>query len=149
MQKTFITILSILYLVSAIGFGSVQHYCEKLQKLTSPSKSDCCSTEPHTEAAASVQQLVTEHAISSGGTLDACVLMQSSDAIFFENCCDVQHTYNQLDSSTLPLNVDVSQLADQSGGELYYFPQRPQTNDGCMLNMLADSSIQINLPLLI
>ncbi len=148
MKKTFITILSFLYLVSGIGFGSVQHYCQKIQKIMSPDENQCCSVELISESP------IVDQLPESPDTNSCCDIMvttsapSDNDTKYPGDCCQVQHKYNQLDNSSLPLSFDVSQVATSSS-VLYYYPQHPQNIDGCGLTIITDSSTHVNLPLLI
>jgi hypothetical protein len=149
MKKTFITILSVLYLVSGTGFTSVQYNCQNIQEINSPSEYPCCSKEVITESSMKYHLLEKPDANSCGAKIDTILPTQDDGKASSGGCCKVQHKHNHLDTSSLPLNIYVSQVADQSSGKYYYYPQNPQNIDGCALTPIADPLTHVNLPLLI
>ena len=149
MKKTFITFLSLLYILSVIGFGSVHHYCQNNQEMISRCESQCCSFEASTESLTGYQlpekpdaNFYCDMAVPTLATGDYATLLPGY-------CCEIQHIYNQLYSSSLPLNTDVSQVAYSSVELHYYYPQHLPTFSASVLMSPADPTIHVNLPLLI
>ena len=148
MKKTFITILSIFYLVSVIGFASVHRYCShSAGKMHSPEMSERCCV--HSEIKSPTKCELPE--ITTGSccavTMDSRVPTRVAEKTKV-NCCKIQHQYTKVDSPSYPPTVDFSQVADRSSKELVHYPQTSQTPDGWVLTS-TDPSTHINLPLLI
>jgi len=149
MKKTFITILSFLYLMSGIGYGSMQHYCQIEQKMMPLGENQCCSGESATELSTACQIPDEPQPNSCCAMIDTSVPADDCETTLPDDCCEIQHTYNQLDSSSLPQNIEVSQAAISSDELYYYYPQHPQNIDECVLTTFTNPSTHFNIPLLI
>lgn len=149
MKKTFITILSIFYLVSVVGFTSVRHYCSHhAATIHSPDQSERCCVHPAIESPTEcgLPEITTESCCPV--TMNSGLPIQVVEKTIQVDCCKIQHQYTQLDSSSFPLTVDFSQVADRSSKEIVHYPQTSQTLEGWVLTS-TDPSTHINLPLLI
>ena len=149
MEKAFITFISFLYLVSGIGFGSVHHYCHYKHKMISPCESQCCSVEALSISSKAYQLPEKPDANSCYAGMATSLPTRGIERTSTDDCCAVQHTYNQLNSTSLPLNSDVSLVAKASGELHYYHTQQPQKIDGFALTVFTDPSAHVTLPLLI
>ena len=148
MKKAFSTFLAIMYLMSGVGFGSVHHFCHHEDKIISPDENHCCSTGVNSENSLVMQNTGEQLADSCCDiTITTMPAMISGTAVPGD-CCEIQHKFNQLDNSSLQMNIDVSQ-ATEVRGELSYFPQNLQVFDRFNLITFTDQQAHINLPLLI
>ncbi|MBD3377838.1 hypothetical protein GF406_22605 [candidate division KSB1 bacterium] len=148
MKKTFITILSIFYLISVVGFGTVYHYCtHHAESMDSPDESVRCCVHSATQSA-ECESAEIPAGQCYPGIMDSMLQDQVDEKTIQVNCCTIQHQYTQLDSSSFPLTVDFSQVVDRSGKELVHYPHYTPIPDGSVLTS-RDPSTHINLPLLI
>ncbi len=141
MKKIFITLLTILYLLSGIGVGSVHHYCKKLQDEMNQCDSPCCSD---------IEISSQNHENSNS----SCCHVEKSDTIEDElilspdECCAIEHKYSKVNTSSVRQTIDISLAAKQSN-EPFNYPQDQQTSERNQLTISTDPSIRLNLPLLI
>lgn len=146
MKTTFITILSGLYLVSGIGFASVQYYCQSMHTTACPDHDGCCHSDSASGQAAHEDSQDAD--MTSGSVVEhADVLNTHGKSQHDSNCCRVEYNYNQLNSRSLLMNVDMPDADDKVTDEFYplSFPAPEQ----CGLKPMTVPSSQRNLPLLI
>ena len=148
MKKILITILMFLYLASGIGVSGVHQSCQNKQEMVSPCDSQCCSEKSLTESSTANHHPEESEANSCCDIMDTSVPTMSCAHSVPGNCCKIQHKHNQLDSSSLLLNIDVN-IVPKSSDKFYYYPQHPKNIDGCALKTFSDPSTHLNLPLLI
>jgi len=106
MKKIFTIMLTFLFLLSGIGFGSSLHYCQTSNQTMLPGEMDCCSKE-----SAPKQQ----------AKKDSCCQVEDSGSPalttakgFAGGCCVLQQTYTQVDISPKPHSQDLGQLSAPS-----------------------------------
>jgi len=147
MKKTFIAFLLFLYLISGIGFGSINHYCQN--EMTAPGESRCCSAEAADNSSAA--GCPAEKPQESSCCDQSAARQQNTNlkAALLDNCCEIQQKYHQLDNSSLPKNNEVSQAAEAGIEFCKNYPQHSQPFKGCGRAASADPAAHINLPLLI
>lgn len=149
MKRTLITILSFCYLVSGIGFGSVHHYCHNQQETMAQEECMCCDSEAVSGSAKNDDVTDTTGARSCCNTMDHPASGDSAEAGAAGCCCEIQFEYNQLDSSSLPSNIDHGQVANTSAESHTYYPIHPKNGDAEALTTFIPQIIQVNLPLII
>ena len=139
MKKMFVSILTLIYLVSGIGFGSTHHFCHNGQEMRTPEESQCCARETQAgqTPAHSCCDLTGIHVIAEG-----------FDTSSPGDCCDIRHIYNQLEGPSLLIPVDPG-LSAKSDARHFYYPQPPHQNDESAPTIHADPLFRLNLPLLI
>jgi hypothetical protein len=148
MKKIFTIILSFLYLVSGIGFGSMHHHCQNMQQMISPCESQCCSTESTTGAHIALHQAEKLDTKSCCDMTATALSTSGCGSTYPGDCCQIQHKYNQPDSPPLSLKTYVIQDAKPIG-EFNHYPQLAQNMGGYVLTNGTDPSAHVNLPLLI
>jgi len=148
MKKIFVTVLSFFYLLSGIGISSVQHFCQNNQEMMSASEQQCCPAEATSESSVTCHSSKKPDVNSCSGITDNHFSGMNSETKYPDECCKIQHKYNQLDHSSLPLPIDLSQVI-QTSDELNYYPQYRQNINPFTIVRLTDPSILLNIPLLI
>ena len=149
MKKVLVITLTFLYLFSGVGFGTVEHYCQSYQNLVSACANHCCSDEVMDKEPLAHQIPAKPHADPCCDAQESILPTKDDNREFADNCCELQPDYNQLDSSTLPQNIEVSKIAKSIAELCYQYPQQTRNFDKCDLNIFTDPSIHTNLPLLI
>lgn len=94
MKQTFTQIFAVLYLISSIGFGGVQQYCNNAQMIMHTGETHCCSEEE--SAPKEVETSACCSMETSGPTL------VQSEMSWNDGCCDFKQVYHQVDSSPTP-----------------------------------------------
>ena len=145
MKKTFIILLSLLFMISGVGFGSVQHHCLSKQTADILCESACCSTPHSVTAGQKTNQPETDSCCSSPVT----TLPETNvETHLDDTCCKIGHKYTQLESSFLPLIYGTSQAANTTVEPFYHIQQYPNFG-GFVVTNFTDPSIHVNIPLLI
>lgn len=139
MRKLLTIALTTIFLISGVGFGSSQHYCQVAQKTMAPGEMDCCSNEPEPQAQSK----------------DACCELEDDGQPSFTqtegfsgSCCILQQTYKQVDVSAKLQQPDLGHTTCALNGQV---PTPQQINTGesqAQVNSSHPATYQ-NLPLLI
>ncbi len=148
MKKIVITTFSLFYLLAGIGVADGQRYCQTMQTMMQGDYNSCCCDEP--EHSSTACPAANEPATPPGCSDPSIPTSDKNMGMTFHgDCCDVQHHYNQLDTSLLPMNIDVNQPADKVVDALFIRVEKEQYFDELDLQNLSDPSTHLNLPLLI
>jgi|GEM_PF-2673694 len=149
MKKALITLLSVLYLMAGIGFGSDQHYCHSIQKTISPDEDSCCSVKSITASMETSQPSEKPGVHCCRDIMTTTEPTNDASTTFSDDCCEFLHEYNQPENATFPFNFAFRYL-DQSSGEYHSYPQQIQTDiSRYHLISITDPSTHVNLPLII
>ena len=155
MKKSLSTILIFFYLMSSIGYATMQRYCTIMQADVDMSENECCCSYESSESAESCQ------APAENESHDLCCgpeAYQDQSSIPIEpetelaaahsNCCKTHNEYNQLDDSTLSKVVDYSH-AKIVLDETIIVDSRDYLLGNIEIKLFLDPSLRLNLPLLI
>jgi len=155
MKKIFSTILILFYLMSSMGYATVQHYCSMMQTDVDMSEKDCCCSSESSATDESCHIPVIADMPSTCCSTEPDQDMASNpiepETILVadhSDCCETHRDYNQLDDSTINKVVDSSHdklvlnhiiIADERD---YFF-------ENSNINLFSDPSLHLNLPLII
>lgn len=140
MKQTFTTLLTALYLISSVGFGGVQQYCNSAQKIMLSGEAQCCSEEAES---APKQAEPSCCSLESNGPL-----LVQGDKTWNAGCCVFKQIYHQVDTSPTPQQDKLSQDS-RCLVELIHFSQQSSASQHIESGMNADPSTHLNIPLLI
>jgi len=147
MKQIFNIILTLIFLVSGIGFGSAHHHCLYMQKQMVVNDDGCCADDLFVRTAINSQSPENKDDHACCASTGTNLPVGEKETYLSENCCKVHHIYNQTDSSLLPQISDVSPATD-TGNELIFVPQHLQIKDRFVPTISADPFTYVNLPLL-
>lgn len=143
MKQSFTRVFTILYLISSIGFGSTNYYCESMQETMFSEERSCCTNDTPETAPA------PEHSDET-----ACCAIPMVSTFAFDNdknlsdgCCVLKSEYNQVDSSPIPFTSDMNPVSKTEVENLFH-PTPNQNFDKYSSLTLSDPSAFISLPLL-
>ena len=148
MKKTFIILLTFLYLGSVIGFGTAHHHCQNEVETGVCCAGQCCMNDFVPESRPAHSSPEKTDADSCCSTDDEAMPVMADGLNTSLKCCQIHHTYNQTDSSPLPIIIEVSQV-ENTEGKYVYFQQDIQKFDVLTLPEFSEPSTHVNLPLLI
>jgi hypothetical protein len=148
MKNVLTTIFIFVYLLSSFGFAGVQHYCHMMQKSIDAIAGDCCcavnSKKAHCESP-------EQEAQSCCSTSDANLPLQSD--LFFSAdhslCCEIHHSYNQIDTSPLSQNISADSDAAAMPIDSIDAFEFEHFADFLKSAFISDPSTHLNLPLII
>ena len=149
MKKTFITILLVVYVAAGIGFGSMQHFCLLTQITTSADGNECCFVDSEHGYGADCQFPQKTATPTCDNKMATHVAQQGNTTALTTSCCEIQYIYQQLESASLVLSVDLPDAANKSCGEIKLYSQSSPRFYVGDVTIFVDPSTQLNLPLLI
>jgi hypothetical protein len=149
MKKLITTLLCILYLISSVGYSSIEHYC----LLMHPQKEDaatCCCASDQEDMSSSTPPDMSHGSCSAHLQHSAASpsVAHNATAIAAGKCCKTTSSYHQLDDSTTRESTMHSALAPH----LFVETILPKVNSfiqNANIPLFTDPSFQLNLPLLI
>jgi len=149
MKKTFIILVAFVYLVTGIGFVSMQCICQHMRNSEAQNESHSCCTNYSNESAQSCKlSEKTDSKSCCSKDTESGLPATNGQLILPDDCCDVQPQYSQLERSSLPLNFDVNHTV-KSISVLQYYPHSSQNVYRCALMSFETAAAQVNSPLLI
>ena len=103
MKRTAILFFTIFYLVSSVGFASVEHYCHMMHHKTTVPEDGCCCAVPPPSSECCSETHQSEPVAKSCDIPDASASRTDAGktlVISSQNCCDTVTRYHQVDEST-------------------------------------------------
>lgn len=145
MKRLLYILICFLYLVSSVGYASIEHYCHALHERSSHSGHCGCAVSYHGETESANAQ-APSHCCAGGN--DAEKTEKAVEVLRAGQCCENINSYHQIDEpTTRESNPDEVSISNEpsillSPDPLNWFSFLQP------LNLPADPSFQLNLPLL-
>mgnify|MGYP006283983797 CR=1 FL=1 len=155
MMKTLLVLnIVVFYLLSSIGYASVQHYCTTMQKSMQMSHDDCCCTaeaSEQEETACTLQESANEQASCCAEKAENQQKfdVDTNAPKFQQLCCKSALDYNSIDTGTMAKSIDMGPAVKVLEAEPVFFAETPQHD---ALNSVIETghpSFHTNLPLII
>jgi hypothetical protein len=120
MKKLLILNIALFYLLSGVGYASVQHYCITMQKAMQTLHEECCcSAEEENQAqdACALPQDSSEQPSCCANKAERSENpdLQINVAHLQDVCCETALDYNSIDTATVTKSIDVAPTVECSG----------------------------------